>query len=66
VIIDGLERRKFGACDDEHGSYRSCVDAQDSRDALGVDAFVGAVTWLDVHTLLVAGEHGLVARMHVD
>jgi len=28
---------------------------------LGLDAFLGAATWLDAHTLLVAGAHGLVA-----
>jgi hypothetical protein len=27
----------------------------------GIDEFLGVATWLDAHTLLVAGEHGTVA-----
>jgi len=52
-----------GAAVGQHGAVVITRDGGASwvEVPLGLDAFLGAATWLDAHTLLVAGAHGLVA-----
>jgi hypothetical protein len=56
-----------GAAVGVHGAVRITTDggATWSDASLRRDLFLGAALWLDAHTLLVAGEHGLVARRSV-
>lgn len=52
-----------GAAVGQHGAVVVTRDGGASWEVvpLGLDTFLGTATWLDPHTLLVAGEHGFVA-----
>lgn len=56
-----------GAAVGVHGAVRITTDggATWNDASLGRDLFLGAALWLDAHTLLVAGERGVVARRSV-